>query len=108
LHQCRALPTYQRLVKTTPKPKATKKRRGELEFPPPPPPPLPLELEEVADGAEDVVVDEDIVVELGCQEGEEQDRNAEVWLTAAADTGSGVAKVWGATRSGTRGDGLCG
>ena len=30
----------QRLVKTTPKPSATKKSRGELVGPPPPPPPL--------------------------------------------------------------------
>ena len=31
--------TYQRLVKTTPKPSATKKSKGELVGPPPPPPP---------------------------------------------------------------------
>lgn len=39
------LSTHQRFVKTTPKPRATKKRRGEEpEFPPPPPwpPPPPL------------------------------------------------------------------
>jgi len=36
-----AAASYQRFVKTTPKPKATKKSSGELEFPPPPPPPPP-------------------------------------------------------------------
>ena len=33
--------TYHRFVKTTPKPKATKKSSGELVGPPPPPPPPP-------------------------------------------------------------------
>lgn len=39
--------THQRFVKTTPKPKATKKRRGEEPELPPPPPPLPLPLSPV-------------------------------------------------------------
>ena len=33
--------THHRFVKTTPKPRATKKSRGELVGPPPPPPPPP-------------------------------------------------------------------
>ena len=37
--RCDATRTYHKLVKTTPKPRATKKSKGELVGPPPPPPP---------------------------------------------------------------------
>ena len=48
--------TYQRLVKTTPNPRATKKSRGELVGPPPPP-----ELDVVGPGgADEVAVGDDI------------------------------------------------
>jgi hypothetical protein len=40
---CVAIITHQRFVNTTPNPKATKNRRGEL-LPPPPPPPDPVEV----------------------------------------------------------------
>lgn len=48
-----ALAAHQRFVKTTPKPRATKKRSGELVGPPPPL--LPLSLLVVAEGKADVV-----------------------------------------------------
>jgi hypothetical protein len=51
--------TNQRFVKTTPKPRATKKSNGEL-VGPPPPPPLPLLLAEVVAAALDVVDADDI------------------------------------------------
>ena len=44
---------YQRFVKTTPKPSATKNNKGELVGPPPPPPPPP-ELVGEDDGADEV------------------------------------------------------
>jgi hypothetical protein len=51
--------THQRFVKTTPKPRATKKRRGELELlPPPPPPPPPGFPVGVWLGLDDVVSDD--------------------------------------------------
>lgn len=62
--------TYHRLVKTTPKPSATKNSNGELVGPPPPPPLLELE----ADAAEDVV-------EEGMKEAKEDD----MVLVAALD-----------------------
>ena len=49
---CGPITTHQRFVKTTPNPKATKNRRGEL-LPPPPPPP---DVVEDAAGAGDVGV----------------------------------------------------
>ena len=52
--------TYHRFVNTTPKPKATKKRRGELVGPPPPPPVLDVV---GAGGAEEVALGADIVDE---------------------------------------------
>jgi len=59
-----ALLTYHRFVKTTPKPRATKKRSGELVGPPPPPPPAadvvgPGGAEEIALGAADMVEEDD-------------------------------------------------
>ena len=48
---CRPITPHQRFVKTTPNPKATKNRRGEL-LPPPPPP----DVVEDAAGAGDVEV----------------------------------------------------
>ena len=55
-------------MKTTPKPKATKKSKGELVGPPPPPPPLAGVV--VADGAavdvgDGIEVGGDVVVMLG-------------------------------------------
>lgn len=48
---------YHRLVKTTPKPSATKKSKGELVGPPPPPPPPPPPLVGVGSDVVGLVVD---------------------------------------------------
>lgn len=58
--------TYQRLVNTTPNPRATKNSRGELVGPPPPDPPPPGEVVAEGGAVDEVegMVDEEDIVEV--------------------------------------------